>query len=150
MIDSKPKIRLFEYEDIAQIIRLENASNNQPLTKNKLFEYIGNETKHSYITKNGSIITGYVMYEIIAENRIEITNLVVDQVCRRRKIGTTLINYVHEQFTTTKNGHFIATLKESDLVSQLFFKKCGYFCKSVLHKYYTVNNEDAYLMKRPF
>lgn len=89
---------------------------------------------------------GYIIYQLNA-NSLTILNLAVGKDYRRQGCGKLLIDKMISKLLPGKREALIATIRESNLPAQLFFKKMGFYATAILNKPFDENDEDAYLMK---
>jgi [ribosomal protein S18]-alanine N-acetyltransferase len=145
-------IRLLEHNDIKETVRIEAHSFEYPWKEVEFKEYIGDEHKQAYTAKINKHIIGYIAYEKIDNRRhIRIRNIAVDPILRRLGVGIKLMDYIFELYRLDNSyDHLVATIRETNLRAQLFFKKCQFKCIKIINDYYTTNgvDEPAYLMKR--
>jgi [ribosomal protein S18]-alanine N-acetyltransferase len=148
----KPDVRLLGQDDIHEAVRIEIASFEFPWTGSEFLEYVGSADKRGYTAKVGSAVVGYIAFEpIVHRQYVRIRNIAVDPHCRRIGIARYLIEYVREEYELNdRYKYLVATVRETNLDAQLFFKSVKFKCTKIIYDYYLGEGytEPAYLMKR--
>lgn len=148
----KPQIRLFSPDDLPSAVRIEKHNFEFPWDSVEFMEYIGDSKKKSYTAKYKDHLLGYLAYELIdSRDYIRIRNISIDSNLHKIGIGRALLDYIEEEYRPNKKyKSLVATVRETNLDGQLFFKSMGFICTKILHGYYIFKDvaEPAYLMKK--
>jgi len=86
-------------------------------------------------------VIAYCFYSKNDEGGVEIIRIAVNQEYQLKGLGTKILQFIltNEKFLT-----FEATLRETNLAGQLFFKKLGFKCIKQLKDFFNDTHEDAY------
>ena len=92
-----------------------------------------------------TVFVGFVVYQTQGDD-VEILNLAVDKLWRRRGHGTGFVDDLKELLERGRRRRLIVRTSETNLPSQLFFRSCGFRAVEVQRRFFA-DGQDAYLME---
>jgi len=91
-------------------------------------------------------IAGFMIYEL-QKTRIHILNLAVTPECRRKSVGTQMVEKLIAKLSAQRRNRILLEVRESNVHAQLMFRDVGFRAVTVLRNFYDDTPEDAYLMQ---
>lgn len=92
-------------------------------------------------------VVGYMIYEV-HELSLNILNFAVSPTCKRRGIGTSMIDKLVDKLSQKRRRFIDALIRETNLDAQLFFKKNDFFfTREIDRNTYEDTEEDAYHLR---
>ncbi|HIR74936.1 TPA: GNAT family N-acetyltransferase [Candidatus Ventrenecus avicola] len=136
-------IREIENKDYEKIYELgkelhENFKSLYPLDKITQTDYI-----HLLVYEKNEEIVGFLTYTEL-HNTVDILDLVVDALHRRKKIATALIDYMITNINPTSTIYLEVSVENQAAID--LYEKFGFVKIHTRKKYY--GTEDAYVMER--
>ncbi len=141
-------IRSCEKNDINQIVDLELNTLGTTLGYDSLLGYLDNSLIYCLVYENENEILGYISFSFDGE-MLEIFNFCVKENYQRSGIGTKIMNYTFNLFTSKGLKSSILEVRESNKKAISFYEKLGYIQISIRKKYYS-NNENALILQKIF
>lgn len=141
-------IRACEKNDINQIVDLELNTLGTTLGYDSLLGYLDNSLIYCLVYENENEILGYISFSFDGE-MLEIFNFCVKENYQRSGIGTKIMNYAFNLFTSKGLKSSILEVRESNKKAISFYEKLGYIQISIRKKYYS-NNENALILQKMF
>ena len=141
-------IRACEKNDINQIVDLELNTLGTTLGYDSLLGYLDNSLIYCLVYENENEILGYISFSFDGE-MLEIFNFCVKENYQRSGIGTKIMNYAFNMFTSKGLKSSILEVRESNKKAISFYEKLGYVQISIRKKYYS-NNENALILQKIF
>lgn len=141
-----PDIRRMTLKDAADAARLEKESFAQPWSLAD-FEY---EMKDNLVARyvvaeeNGRLL-GFAGAHMVYEEG-HVTNVVVDAACRGKGIGRLLMEALMQYAANLGVQYMTLEVRASNQAAISLYKSLGFIKVSIRAKYYTDNQEDAWLM----
>lgn len=133
-------------DDIEGIVHIENLSFSIPWSENAFKDEIIKNDLAFYITaKINTKIVGYIgMWKIFEEGHI--TNIAIHPDHRNQGIGVKLLKEILDICKTNKIKRITLEVRKSNYIAQKLYIKQGFEINGIRKKYYSDNNEDAFIM----
>lgn len=142
------KIRRAECGDLDQIHTLENICFDIPWSFEMLYEDIcTNKGTVYYVVEEDGKIVGYGGMWIILDEA-HITNVCILPEKRRHGYATLLMKKLCDKAESLGADNMTLEVRVSNHDALHLYKKCGFTIHGLRKKYYSNNNEDAYIMWR--
>lgn len=136
-------IRLAKENDLEAIYKLGQLVNENFKNTYHVLSYLENDSYIILVSENERVDGLMIIYKNIDYYELEL--IVVDVLCRRKGIGSSLLNYFLEKFTQNNDEVILEVASKNEKAINLYkgfdFKVIG-----VREKYY--QNDDAYIMKK--
>ncbi len=138
--------RKMEEKDLNQVAELEVLCFPTPWPLHALRKEITDNdcARYLVIEKDGVIVSYGGMWLIIDEAHI--TNFATNPEYRRMGLATQLMKNMIILAVAQGMKHMTLEVRESNLGAQALYEKMGFSVQGVRKKYYSNNNEDAYIM----
>jgi ribosomal protein S18 acetylase RimI-like enzyme len=90
-------------------------------------------------------ILGFMVYQL-KKGYMDLLTLAVHPWVRRKGVGTKLTDKIKNKVTATNRTSVQLKVRESNLETQLFLRKTGFFCKGTVADFYFdgFHTENAY------
>ena len=139
-------IRKIEFDDIDQIMEIENECFSMPWSKESfIYEIDYNKVSEYYVAILGTEIVGYIgIWYILDEGNI--TNVAVRKSYRNQGIADTIINEVIKEAKAKKIEKIFLEVRESNNSAIKLYEKHSFIKIDRRKGYYKDNNEDAIIM----
>jgi ribosomal-protein-alanine N-acetyltransferase len=136
------KIRRMQYEDIQQVVEIEQASFPHPWDQQDFDELLTGKTRGRVLsvaaTPDGKIMAYAVWERKSLQNPMRLLNLAVHPNHRRQGLGACLIG------RPGLNGYpLVADVIETNVPAQLFLRRLGWRCTEIIHQPYDESDRDA-------
>ncbi len=142
------KIRRAECGDLDQIHTLENICFEVPWSFEMLYEDIcTNRGTVYYVVEEEGKVVGYGGMWIILDEA-HITNVCILPEKRRLGYATLLMKKLCDKAESLGADNMTLEVRVSNHDALHLYKKCGFAIHGLRKKYYSNNNEDAYIMWR--
>ena len=139
------EVREMYYEDLDEVMAIENACFAVPWTRESMHGELFSLMKFYYVAVIDGKIAGYGgMWHVVTEGHI--TNIAVAPKYRRMGVGSAIVEKLMQ---TAKEKEMLGVTLEvrvSNTAAINLYEKNGFVTTGVRKKYYSDNNEDAYLM----
>lgn len=97
---------------------------------------------------SSATVVGYMIYEL-RKNTIRLIRLAVHPTYRGRGVGRQLLDVIVTRVDQSKRYRKITVkVRETELDTQLFLQRCGWFGQTVLRQWYD-NDTDAFVLFYP-
>jgi ribosomal-protein-alanine N-acetyltransferase len=132
-------------DDLAEVLRIEKESFSDPWTRECFLEDLYKDFTCPAVAKIAEKLVGYIcVWKIVDE--LQIANLAVDSLYRKRGIAHQLLQWVIE-YALNKNCRTITLdVRVSNLVASEFYRKFGFEEVGRRKNYYRYPVEDAIIM----
>ena len=137
------QIRRMTFQDIDEVVRLENDLLGETLGKEMLEEELNRQILTLLVALDNDKIIGYLSSYFL-DGEGEIYNFVVDRSYQRQGIGTLLLN---ETIRMNKVKTILLEVKESNLQAINFYLKNDFHQISIRKNYYN-GKENALVFRR--
>lgn len=142
------KIRKAACADLEQIHTLENICFDIPWSYEMLYEDICvNKGTVYYVVEDDGKIVGYGGMWIILDEA-HITNVCIDPEKRRKGYAMLLMKTLCDKAQSLGADNMTLEVRVSNHDALRLYKKCGFSVHGLRKRYYSNNNEDAYIMWR--
>lgn len=105
-------------------------------------DYLKNDIYSQYVYVIDDKIVGYILITII-DDLVEIHLLYVDNLFRNQKIGTKLIDYIINKYSSHR---FLLEVSINNYIAIKLYENMNFKIINIRKKYY--NDIDAYVMER--
>ncbi|MBI3019603.1 MAG: ribosomal protein S18-alanine N-acetyltransferase [Deltaproteobacteria bacterium] len=136
-----------QIEDLPKIDVLEKQSFPDPWSLALFEELLENPSQNLYVARKEKDIVGYVAFWKILDE-VHILNLCVAPGQRREGIGSQLLQFCLNQYSTEEVSLFSLEVRQSNRAAQSLYQKFGFEIKTIRKNYYP-NHENALIMMRP-
>jgi ribosomal-protein-alanine N-acetyltransferase len=142
-----PGIRWMIRRDMAEVIAIENASFEHPLTEENFLSCLRNRNCIGQISefRCPDKVVGYMVYELY-EKRMELINFAVHPDHRRQGIGTTMLAKLIEKLNPSKRTTIELDVPERFLDALLFFRNQGFKAVKLVRNMFEDIGEDGIRM----
>ncbi len=138
-----------KYENIGDVLKIEEASFENPWSKKSFLNEITQSISNNYIAKLNSIpinnIIAYISFRIVC-SEMEILKIAVSKEYRRIGVATYMMDKCYEIALNKNAETAFLEVNKSNLKAINFYIKNGYERYGERAKYY--KNEDALLLKK--
>jgi ribosomal-protein-alanine N-acetyltransferase len=142
------KIRRAERNDLEQIHTLENSCFEIPWSYEMLYEDICvNKGTVYYVVEEEGFVVGYGGMWIILDEA-HITNVCIAPDKRRHGYAMLLMKKLCDKAQSLGADSMTLEVRVSNHDALHLYKKCGFTIHGLRKRYYSNNNEDAYIMWR--
>lgn len=142
------KIRRAQGSDLEQIHNLENSCFSVPWSYEMLYEDIcENKGTVYYVVEVDGVIVAYGGMWIILDEA-HITNVCTSPDRRRHGYATRLMKKLCDKAESLGAVNMTLEVRVSNHDALHLYKKCGFSVHGLRKRYYSNNNEDAYIMWR--
>ncbi len=140
------KIISLSESHIDSVIRIEDDSFLEPWKFTDFVNVLGLNSGDNIAVVIDDELVGYTFAEI-EHDRIYISNMAVAEVHRRNGIASMMLDYYKIRLTQLNKDILYATVRESDLRLQMFFKKNGFLYVESLRDLCETVKEDTYVFE---
>lgn len=137
-------IRWFIRRDVPEFLDIEQRSFEYAWTEEDLLNTMRRRDCIGMVAESKDKVIGYIFY-ILGDKFFEIINLCVNPNCRRKGIGTQMVNRLKSKLSTYRRTKVYGYIRETNLVAHQFFKACGFKAERIAQRYFEDSSEDAYL-----
>lgn len=135
-------IRSAEINDILKINELGNLITKNFSNVNNIIEDMKDNVKKVFVFTEEENLIGFISLNVM-ENEMEILDIVVEEIHRKKHIASKMLNYV---FSNYKMKCFLE-VNVNNFAAIKLYEKFNFKIINVRHKYYN-NVDDAFVMKR--
>jgi [ribosomal protein S18]-alanine N-acetyltransferase len=133
-------------QDLDEVIWVEQSSFRTPWTRTMFEDEFKNpEMAHYLIARCEDHVVGYMGFWLIG-NEAHITNLAVHPAFRRRKIGERLLFALLRLARRLGAARATLEVRAGNEPARKLYEKYGFQLIAIRRKYYSDNDEDAYVM----
>ncbi|MEW6102902.1 MAG: ribosomal protein S18-alanine N-acetyltransferase [bacterium] len=130
------------YNDLKEVLEIENLSFEDPWTKGMFEEEMKNGS--FYVAKENGKIIGYGGFSI-AEDEVSLVNLAIHPLYRKKGIGSFLLGLIIKIAREEGGKKMFLEVRRKNLGAISFYKKQG-FIETGIRKSYYDGGEDAIIM----
>ena len=143
-------IRNAEYEDISDILDMENSLFSMPHTREQLVSCLDRE-RHIFpvAVEDGGKVIGYAEMTVVIDEGY-ISNVAVSESFRRHGIAKNIINNLAESGANRSLSFMTLEVRESNDAAIKLYEGCNFSVAAVRKNYYTEPKENALIMTRYF
>lgn len=134
-----------KYEDIDSVLVVEKKSFTIPWSRLMFFDELQNPRARYFVADASGIAVAYAGFWIIMDEGY-ITNIAVDPMYRRMKIGTRLMQKIIETARESKLRGLTLEVRTSNAAAISMYKNFGFRVEGLRKNYYSDNHEDAFIM----
>jgi ribosomal-protein-alanine N-acetyltransferase len=146
--ENKYSVRKAESDDLQQIIDIELESFNNPWFKESISKYIIQSGCLVLVHKEvQETIVGYLMYQTISEDEIEILKVALKSEFRGAGLGRFLLDALNEEARERRLTNIILEVAANNIPAIRLYEKNNFKKEGLRKKYYN-NNIDAILYRR--
>ena len=139
------EVREMRYEDLDEVMKIENVCFAIPWTRESMQGELFSLMKFYYVALFDGKIAGYGgMWHVVTEGHI--TNIAVSPDYRRMGVGSAIVDALMQTAEETEMLGVTLEVRVSNEAAIKLYKKHGFVVTGTRKKYYSDNNEDAYLM----
>ncbi|MDO5708160.1 MAG: ribosomal protein S18-alanine N-acetyltransferase [Andreesenia angusta] len=141
-------IRDMEESDIDSVYEIEKECFKTPWSKESIIiDFKNKDIAHYLVAENKGEILGYIgSWKVLDEGQI--TNIAVREKYRRAGIGKNLLSNLIDLLENRGVKTIVLEVRVKNESAINLYKKFGFDIVGKRPKYYTDNNEDAYIMVR--
>lgn len=132
--------------DLKSVLDIEHNSFEFPWTKWEFIQCLRKRTCIGMVAEVNEEVVGYMLYEC-GEKELELISFAVHPKHRLSGIGRTLIGRLISKLVAGRRANIVASVRDSNLPAQLFFRSMGFFCTKVEKDYYDESDDNAYIME---
>lgn len=144
-MDNKFLIRKMNDKDIEDALKVENRSFSIPWSRQMFIDELKNPCAIYFVAEISEIIVAYVgMWIIMDEGHI--TNIAVDPLYRRSKVGSGLMKKIIETATEKQIRGLTLEVRANNTAAISMYKSFGFKVEGRRKAYYSDNGEDALIM----
>jgi len=141
--DPRPRIRRMKKQDLAAVIRLENAIYPQPWSPGVFSEELSQLNRHYMVVEDQSGIVGYGGLLLVADDA-HVTTIAVDPAAQRGRLGTRLMLALVDAAMAAGAKHLTLEVRVSNEGARRLYQRFGFAPVGVRKDYY--RDEDALVM----
>lgn len=136
------KIRRMQYEDISQVLKIEEASFPHPWERHDFDSLLCGRPRGHVLqlicSAEGPILAYAVWERKTLDDPMRLLNLAVHPNHRRQGLGACLIGR-----PGLKGYPLVADVIETNVPAQLFLRRLGWRCTAIIHQPYDESDRDA-------
>ncbi len=139
------RVREMRYEDLDEVMKIENACFAVPWSRQSMQEELFSLMKYYYTALIDGKVAGYGgMWHVVTEGHI--TNIAVAPQYRRMGVGDAIVGKIMQTAEEKEMLGVTLEVRVSNIAAKNLYEKHGFVVTGERKKYYSDNNEDAYLM----
>lgn len=136
-------IRWLIRRDMPQVLEIEAASFDQPWTEEDFMSALRERNVIGMVAEHGRDIFGFMVYELHRSD-LHVLDLAVRPDSRRQGVGRQMVDRLKGKLSQQRRHRIVATVRESNLAAQFFWKEMGFRCVKVEREHYEDTGEDGY------
>ena len=139
-------IRTMTVADTDKVYRIETSSFFRPMPKKDLVSDIekNKHKRHFVYEKNGETVGFYIISKILDE--VEIYTIAVDELHRGQKIASNMLEHLINFSKEMKVSKIWLEVSTKNMPAINLYEKFGFEKIRLRKNYYSLTNEDAYIM----
>lgn len=145
-------IRWMVRRDMTDVLRIENLCFEFPWSDDDFLCCLRQRTSIGMVAErcDNYQIAGFMIYEL-HKGRLELLSIAVDPKYQRRRVGAWMVQRLVDKLSQQRRTEISATVRETNLQAQLFFREQGFRSVSTLRGCFEETGEDGYvfLFKQP-
>lgn len=144
-----PRIRPYEAGDFEVLFRIDQICFPADISFSQveMFYYLNHPKSIAWVAEGPGSILGFILARIDGYSRVHVLTLDVVPDARKRKIGTALMNKLHQEMEDRQVRMSMLEVSVKNVPAQRLYEKLGYQYAGKLTGYYR-GREDAYRMVR--
>lgn len=141
------RIRKMEMDDISQVCLIEEEMFAKPWSRESFVDEINrNVCARYFVAVYNDVIVGYGGVWLVITDA-NITNVAVKKDMQGHGIGTMVIKRLMQcAYDELEITNITLEVRRSNYKAQGLYRKLGFLVEGIRSKYYSDNNEDAYMM----
>lgn len=141
-------IRWMIRKDMPEVDAIENSVFEFPWSEEDFIRALRQRNCIGMVAQHGAAVAGFFIYEL-HKSRLHILNFAVHEDCRFKGVGTAMIDKLKGKLSYERRCRIMLEIRETNLDAQLFFRRMGFRCVSVLRGFYEADQtaDDAYLFQ---
>jgi ribosomal-protein-alanine N-acetyltransferase len=139
-------IRWMIRKDMAEVLAIEQQCFEFPWQEEDFIRCLRQRNCIGMIIEHDAKVVGFMVYELNAQ-LLHVLNFAVHEDCRYRGVGRELMRKLTDKLSHQRRSRIMLECRETNLDAQLFFKRLGFRCVTILRDFYQDTPEDAYLFQ---
>ena len=139
-------IRWMIRRDMPEVLAIERDSFEFPWFEEDFIRCLRQRNCIGMVAEHDERVVGFMIYEL-HPTRLHVLNFAVEAECRRRDVGTQMIQKLVSKLSSQRRTKITLEVRETNLAAQLFFRRNSFRATDVLRDYYEDSPEDAYVMQ---
>lgn len=141
-------IRWMIRRDMEEVLAIESAVFEFPWSEEDFIRCLRSRNCIGMVSEDVKTerIMGFMIYELHT-SRLHLLSMAVNPSVQRCGIGRQMLAKLASKLSAQRRSRILCEVRESNLGAQLFLKRHGYECTSVLRDFYDDTSEDAYLFQ---
>lgn len=139
------QIREMNWDDLEQVMEIENACFSVPWTETGFFTYLLRDDTLFLVAEEDEKVYGYCGIVMVMDEG-DITNVAVDASMRNQGIGKMLLQKLFEETANKGVKKIFLEVRESNTGAIHLYEKMGFVVTGRRKNYYEAPREDAVLM----
>ena len=133
--------------DLSAVLEIEQKSFSTPWSKRTFHEGIGGKYPHTHflVCKHQGSSIAYINFMVVGGD-CHITNLAVDPDFRRLGIAKYMLAKSLDRMEILGGRKVFLEVRTSNIAAQRLYRQFGFYINNIREKYYSDNNEDAYVL----
>jgi len=140
------EIAPFNYDDIDEIMAIENVSFSAPWTQDSYLDLAPLETISFYVVKLQGRVVGYMLYQTWAEE-MELHTIAVAPAHRRQGLAKKMMEHIIHDASTRGVERIFLQVRPSNEAARSLYQSFGFYIIGIRKRYYRDNQEDAEVMR---
>jgi ribosomal-protein-alanine N-acetyltransferase len=136
-------------KDLQRVLEIENLCFEFPWSDNDFMVCLRERNHIGLVIEHQDSVVGFIIYEL-QKHKLNILTIAIHPDYQNYDFGSTLVEYLIQKLSADKRTCITTSVRETNLIAQLFFKKIGFKWIKTIHKPYEDTEEDSYLMQFSF
>jgi ribosomal-protein-alanine acetyltransferase len=138
-------IRPFEFGDVDGVLRVQSASPELPQWTRRDYERVARGEMTGWVVEQDESIVGFIVARKMADE-MEILNIAVSPLARRRCIGTELLRCTFDWGRENGIGKAFLEVRETNVAALAFYEHHKFLSIGRRQRYYVSPVEDAIIL----
>ncbi|MBS7622958.1 ribosomal protein S18-alanine N-acetyltransferase [Candidatus Bathyarchaeota archaeon] len=139
-------ITRFKPQHLGQVCEIENSSFSEPFSAD-YFEQLAEKYPETFlISEKESRVLGYIVAETY-RNKAHILSIAVRDDCRRKRIGSGLLDALIERLRLKEVKEVFLEVRESNVAARSLYEKAGFKLSGRIKGYYGKDDAVLYHLK---
>lgn len=144
--DLRVHIRWMIRRDMPEVLQIEQDSFDFSWCEEDFLRCLRQRNCIGMVAELNEKVVGFMIYEL-HKSKLHILNFAVHADQRRRGVGSQMILKLISKLSTHRRNRITLEVRETNLASQLFFRRVEFRAVRVIRNHYPDTGEDAYLMQ---
>lgn len=144
--DLKVHIRWMIRRDMPEVLRIEQDSYDYPWSEEDFLRCLRQRNCIGMVAEHGEKVVGFMIYEL-HKTKLHILNFAVHVEHRKLRVGMQMVQKLISKLSSHRRNSITLEVRETSLVSQIFFRESGFRAVRVAREFYEDTGEDAYVMQ---